>query len=99
MEQRVRCVVLARTLAIAAAGWLLAQGAAAAPPAAAATPAASEAAPAAKPEKPKKPKLICQNETQTDTIIPRRVCRTPEQVAAEAKSAERLLRSCEGPGC
>ena len=84
-------------IVIAAAGWLLAQGAAAASPAPTATPAAS--APAAKPEKPKKPKLICQNETQTDTIIPRRVCRTPEQVEAEARSASRLLRSCEGPGC
>ena len=76
-------------------GLLLAQ--AAAPTAApAAVPAV---APAAKPEKPEKPKLICTRETQTDTIIPRRVCRTPEQIEAQARSAEKLMRSCEGPGC
>lgn len=85
-------------IVIAAAGWLLAQ-AAAAPAQTTAAPAAAAAARAAKPEKPKKPKLICTEETQTDTIIPRRICRTAEQVEADRKSADRLLRSCEGPGC
>ena len=87
-------------IVIAAAGWLLAQSAA--PPATTAAPPAATAAPAAaaaKPEKPKKPKLICTEETQTDTIIPRRVCRTPEQVEAERRAADRLMHTCQGPGC
>ncbi|WP_293905984.1 hypothetical protein [Phenylobacterium sp.] len=83
-------------IAIAAAGLMLAQ--AAAPPATTAT-VAPVTAPAPAPDKPKKPKLICREETQTDSIIPRRVCRTPEQAAAEHEAAEKLLRNCQGPGC
>lgn len=85
-------------IAIAAAGWLLAQTAAAAPPAMTATPA-SAAAPAAKPEKPKKPKLVCETETQTDSIIPKRVCRTPEQIEKQRRNADEIMRHCEGAGC
>ena len=87
-------------IVLAAAGLLLAQSAASAPPIQA-MPAAD--APAAK---PKKPKRICESITTTESIIPKQVCRTPEQEKAyreaEAKrtdSAQALLRNCQGPGC
>ena len=86
-------------IAIAAAGWLLAQSAAVPPTTTVtAAPATPAAAAAAKPEKPKKPKLICTTETQTDTIIPRRICRTPEQIEAQRRNAEGIMR-CEGITC
>ena len=87
-------------IVLAAAGLLLAQSAASAP-SMQATSAAD--APAVKPEKPKR---ICESVTTTESIIPKRVCRTPEQQKAyreaEAKrtdSAQALLRNCQGPGC
>ena len=92
-------------IAIAAAGWLLAQAAAGPPPAQAAAPAAQPTA-AAKPEKPKKPKLICEDETSTDSFIAKRVCRTPEQVEAERQAGRSQTdavqdrqRYCTGPSC
>ena len=51
---------------------------------AAPSPAPSEAA--AQPEKPRK---ICRLETGTGSVRPRRVCRTVEQVAPDAATAQR----------
>ena len=34
-----------------------------------------------------KPKRICESRTETGSIIPKRVCRTPEQVVAEEERA------------
>ena len=50
------------------------------------TPAPSGAA--AQPEKPKK---ICRMETRTGSVMPTRVCRTPEQVEAEHQAARNGL--------
>ena len=68
------------------------------PPAAQAT--------AAKPAKPEKPKLICHDETAIGSIISNRVCRTPEQVAAEQAQSRREhdalgdhLAACHGASC
>jgi hypothetical protein len=44
-------------------------------------------APKAKAEKPKKPKLICEDEGETGSFITKRVCRTPEQVEAERQAS------------
>lgn len=86
-------------IAVMAAGLLLAQAAAPAPaPATSAPPTAAE--------KPRKPKLICESETRTDSSIPRRVCRTPEQIEAERQAGraqtdavQDRLRYCQGPAC
>ena len=48
------------------------------------TPAQSEGE--AQAEKPKK---VCRMETGTGSVMPRRVCRTPEQVAADQEAARR----------
>lgn len=34
-----------------------------------------------------RPKKICETRTDTGSIIPRRICRTPEQVAQDAERA------------
>ena len=60
-------------IAIAIAGRLLSQ-------AAAPVPAANPPVAAPKPEKPKKPKLVCTEETATDSFISKRVCRTKDQI-------------------
>jgi hypothetical protein len=73
-------------IAMALAGVLLAQAAAPA-----ATPVAQPAAAAAKAEKPKKPKMICTEETPTDSFISKRVCKTAEQVEAERKAGRGAL--------
>ena len=92
-------------IVIAAAGFLLAQTAAAPPPAQAQAPA-GQPAQAAKPEKPKKPKLICEEETRADSFISKKVCRTPEQIEAErrnsrdeADAVQDRQRYCTGPAC
>jgi hypothetical protein len=36
-----------------------------------------------------KPKKICRMETGTGSVMPKRVCRTPEQVAADQEAARR----------
>ena len=36
-----------------------------------------------------KPKKVCRMETGTGSVMPRRVCRTPEQVAADQEAARR----------
>lgn len=84
-------------IAIAAAGFLLAQ--AAAPP-----PAAEPAS--ARAEKPKKPKLVCVSERSTESFIAKRVCRTPEQIEAERQAARNgaddvrdRASSCRGTTC
>ena len=86
-------------IVFAAAGLFLAQAVAPPPPA----PVAAVESPAAKPPKPKK---VCERVVTTESIIPKTVCRTPEQQqayrAAEAKrtdSAQSLLRNCQGDGC
>ena len=88
-------------IAVMAAGLLLAQAAAPAQPA----PAAASK-PATAPEKPKKPKLICESETRTDSSIPKRVCRTHEQIEAERQAGraqtdavQDRLRYCQGTAC
>lgn len=80
-------------------------------PALAASPAPPAAAaavptPAAAPAKPKKPKMICEDEQSTDSFITKRVCRTAEQVEADRKAArgqvDRMadhLSTCRGPSC
>ncbi len=73
-------MLIAATLA----GVLLAQAAAPAVPPAVSTPAAAKA------EKPKKPKMVCTEETSTDSFIPKRVCRTPEQVEAERRAGRQV---------
>ena len=50
-----------------------------------AAPTAAQTAEAdAQPEKPKK---ICRMETATGSVMPKRVCRSPEQVAADQEAA------------
>jgi hypothetical protein len=79
----------------------------AASPASEPAPQDAPAAQAAKPVKPEKPKLICHDETATGSIISQRVCRTPEQAAAEQAQSRREhdalsdhLAACHGaPSC
>ncbi len=59
-------------------------------------PASLQAAPDATPAprakaeaQPEKPKKICRMETATGSVMPKRVCRTPEQVAADEEAARR----------
>ena len=54
--------------------------------------AAEEAAPPAQNEseaQAEKPKKVCRMETVTGSVMPKRVCRTPEQVAADQEAAQR----------
>jgi len=60
----------------------------------------------AKPKKEKKPKMICEDEPQTDSFIPKRICRTAEQVEAERQAGRAQTdavqdrqRYCTGPTC
>lgn len=46
-------------------------------------------APAASEAQAEKPKKICRTERATGSVMPKRVCRTPEQVAAEEQAAQR----------
>jgi invasion protein IalB len=73
-------------------------------------PAAAPAQPApqaaAKAEKPKKPKLICEDEGETGSFITKRVCRTPEQIEAERQASRNTAddtldraQLCRGKGC
>jgi hypothetical protein len=90
-----------------AAGLLLVKAAApATAQAPAAAPTASLAPKSAGAEKPKKPKLSCTEETQTDSFIPNRVCRTHAQVVAERQAGRRdnysvkvRLSTCQGVTC
>ena len=50
------------------------------------SPAPSEAAAPAE-----KPKKICRMETGTGSVMPKRVCRTPEQIEAEHERARGQL--------
>jgi hypothetical protein len=82
---------------------VLAQAAAPAP----APPPPQAPAAAAPPAKPEKPKLICHDETETGSVISRRVCRTKEQIEAEQAQSRRgydalsdHLAACHGqPSC
>jgi hypothetical protein len=49
-------------------------------------PPAKEATTAKQPEQ----KLICTKEAQVGSIIPKKVCRTPEQVEAEREAARKV---------
>jgi hypothetical protein len=58
----------------------------------AAAHAAADTTPAAQAEgeaQTEKPKKICRMETATGSVMPKRVCRTPEQVAADEEAARR----------
>jgi hypothetical protein len=54
------------------------------------SPAPSEAE--AQPEKPKK---VCRMETGTGSVMPRRVCRTQEQIAADQEAARRMRQEMD----
>jgi len=93
-----------------AAGLLLAQAQAQAQvqlaPATQPASAAAAPAPAAKPEKPKKPKMFCTDETPVGSVISKRVCRTPEEAEAERAASRRNadnmlehLSTCRGSNC
>ncbi len=75
---------------------------AAAPAASSATPApASGAAPVA--AAPSKPKLVCEEEKPLGSLLPQRVCMTPEEAAARKRAAQEHIRdiqnqSAVGPG-
>ena len=60
--------------------------------------AADEAAPSPAPNEAQesKPKKVCRMETGTGSVMPKRVCRTPEQIEAEARQAERLRAQMDG---
>ena len=53
--------------------------------------AADETPPSAAPDEAQaqsdKPKKICRMETATGSVMPKRVCRSPEQVAADQEAA------------
>jgi hypothetical protein len=51
--------------------------------------AADETAPATSEAQAEKPKKICRMETGTGSVMPKRVCRTPEQIEAEQEAAQR----------
>ena len=59
--------------------------------------AADEAAPspASSEAQQEKPKKICRMETATGSVMPKRVCRTPEQIEAEARATERQRAQIE----
>jgi invasion protein IalB len=61
--------------------------------ASAAAYAADETAPSPAPSEAQqeKPKKVCRTETATGSVMPKRVCRTPEQVEAEQEAAQRTL--------
>ena len=62
----------------------------------AAEPAAPKPAPpakAAKAEKPPKPKRICWDEVSTGSLMPNRICRTKEQIDADARAAQETGRA------
>src|SRR5262245_47035182 len=91
------------------AAFVLAQAAAEPQPAAPQAAPAAQAAPAKpeQPAKPAKPKLICHDESDTGSFISKRVCRTKEQIDAEAQQSQREhnalsdhLAACRGqPSC
>src|SRR5689334_17095172 len=56
-------------------------------------PAASTAqAPAAQPAKPK---LICEEDKPLGSLIPQRICMTPEEAAARRKAAQERMRNMQ----
>ena len=59
--------------------------------------AADESAPSPTPSETQqdKPKKICRMETATGSVMPKRVCRTPEQIEAEARATERQRSQME----
>lgn len=61
--------------------------------ASAAAHAAEESAPSAtqgvEEAQAEKPKKVCRMETSTGSVMPKRVCRTPEQVTADQEAARR----------
>jgi hypothetical protein len=80
-------------------------------PAPAAAPAAASSAPAAgtasAPETaqaaPGKPKLVCEEQKPLGSLLPQRICMTPEEAAARKKAAQDRVRqmqdqSAVGPG-
>jgi hypothetical protein len=89
---------LALTLAIAACASEPKQtaGATAAPGGSTAATATAQAAPA-------KPKLVCEEEKPLGSLLPQRICMTPEEAATRQKAAQDKMRniqnqSASGPG-
>ena len=76
--------------ALAAVGLFLMQAGPAADVAKPAAPAV-----AASTAKPPKPKKICTSQAVTGSIMPVRICRTPEQMAADERAAKRALDSTQ----
>jgi hypothetical protein len=74
------------TVRLAAAALLLCV-----PVAAHATEDPAPAAPSEAPAQAEKPKKICRMETRTGSVMPTRVCRTPEQVEADHQAARNGL--------
>jgi hypothetical protein len=46
-------------------------------------------APSTSAAQPEKPRKICRMETGTGSVMPKRVCRTPEQIEAEHEASSR----------
>jgi hypothetical protein len=93
---------MARTI-IALASILALASACAAPMATAGGPAplkaqAGTAQPSASGANPEEQKLICETERPVGSNIPRRVCRTPEQIDREREAAQAKIRSMQTPG-
>jgi hypothetical protein len=67
--------------------------------ASAAAYAAGETAPSPTPSEQQahleEPKKVCRMETRTGSVMPKRVCRTPEQIEAEAHATERQRAQTE----
>jgi hypothetical protein len=90
-------------IAALAAGLLLAQ---AAQPAAPTPPAGEPTTVSEIKAKPKRQKLICEEEKSADSFIARRVCRTPEEVEAlrrtareQTKATQDFYQECTGRSC
>lgn len=56
---------------------------------------APTATPSDAPAQPEKPKKVCRMETGTGSVMPRRVCRTREQIEADHEAAERTRDRAE----
>jgi len=78
-------------------------------PAPVAAPAGASAAPAAGTSNttaqaaPAKPKLVCEEQKPLGSLLPQRICMTPEEAAARKKAAQDKVRqmqdqSAVGPG-
>ena len=93
---------MSRTM-IALASVLALASACAAPKATAGGPAplnaqAGTAQPSASGATPDEQKLVCEMERPVGSNIPRRVCRTPQQIEREREAAQEKIRNMQTPG-